>query len=260
MKSSPQLVSVQALVLGRVDYAEADVIVSLFTDQLGKLSALARGARRSKKRFIGALEPLHTLQVELNERPRGELFTLHAASLSKPRTAILQQLSALSAAGTALSWVKKSAPEHQPEPQLWRALCECLDNLGQSPPREKASASAVSAVPASNLSENILGAFGLRLLSILGWQLNWTSCVVCNKPCPPEQSAQLTPERGGLICQGCGGGALHITAEARRELHAIGFGAPGPLSPRWAALAADIVERALSAHLGLQQRTAKGLG
>ena len=45
------------------------MIVTLFTEELGKIAALARGARKSSRRFAGALEPMHTLRVTLDERP-----------------------------------------------------------------------------------------------------------------------------------------------------------------------------------------------
>ena len=46
----------EALVLGTVDFGDADRIVTLFTRGHGRLSAFAAGARKSKKRFAGALE------------------------------------------------------------------------------------------------------------------------------------------------------------------------------------------------------------
>ena len=57
-------------------YGEADAVITLFTEQLGKVAAMARGARKSKRRFAAALEPMHTVQVTLDERPGAELFGL----------------------------------------------------------------------------------------------------------------------------------------------------------------------------------------
>ncbi|HEV8244483.1 MAG TPA: recombination protein O N-terminal domain-containing protein, partial [Polyangiaceae bacterium] len=51
----------EALVVRRVEYGDSDLVLGLFTQKLGRISALARGARRSQRRFGGALEIIHTL-------------------------------------------------------------------------------------------------------------------------------------------------------------------------------------------------------
>lgn len=69
-----------AVVVGRSDLGESDRIVRLLTAQLGRISAVARGARRSKKRFAGALDPGTRLTVSLRQG-RGELATLTQATI-----------------------------------------------------------------------------------------------------------------------------------------------------------------------------------
>jgi DNA repair protein RecO (recombination protein O) len=123
---SSQSLEASALVLGRVPFRDSDLILQLFTDGLGRLSALARGSRKSNKRFSGALEPMHTLRIELSDKPRGELYTLKDAQILRARTTLTTQLDGLTAAGKALNWVKKTAPLHTPEPELWRAITRFL--------------------------------------------------------------------------------------------------------------------------------------
>jgi DNA repair protein RecO (recombination protein O) len=57
-----------ALLVRSVAYGEADLIATFFTETDGKLSAMIRGARRSTKRFGGALEPIHELHVVLDDK------------------------------------------------------------------------------------------------------------------------------------------------------------------------------------------------
>lgn len=52
-----QVVASDALLLRASDYRDADRIVTLFTRELGKVSAIARAAKSSRRRFAGALEP-----------------------------------------------------------------------------------------------------------------------------------------------------------------------------------------------------------
>jgi len=238
--ASAKTVEAKALLLSRVAYGEADLIVHLFTDLHGKISAMARGARRSKKRFNGALEPMHTLTVEMNEKPRGEFFTLKDATIFSPRTALTSDLDALTSAGHALSWVRRAAPQNTPEPQLWQAIHRTLDGLGQLSPHHS--------------PDQVLGAFGLRLLEVLGWGMNLLSCVSCGKACPEDRAAWVHPERGGLMCRSCGGGPFQLSGKDRASLLRALADDGGVLDLPATAKALKIIERALSAHMGFDDR------
>ncbi len=235
-----------ALVLGRVDYRESDLILQLFTDGLGRLSALARGSRKSNKRFSGALEPMHTLQLELNDRPRGELYTLKDARITRARTGLTAQLDSLTTAGKALKWVKKAAPHHTPEPELWRAISLLLDALNEP--------------MTGGAPQQLLAGFGTRLLEVLGWGLHLTSCVSCAKPCPEGRAAWIHPERGGIICRSCGGGPIQLTGTTRSELITAGRNDGVRITEDAALDVLRVVERALSAHLGVDESSTADLG
>ncbi len=225
----------RSFLLSRVAYGEADLVVHLFTESLGKVSGLARGARRSQKRFAGSLEPLHTLVVELEEKAQGELLTLKGASIEKPRMGIVDSLDAMDAAGHALGWVRKASPQRTPEPLVFAALENLLDHLDRNPRPELRDAELI--------------AFGLRLLDALGFGLELTRCVSCGKPCGDERSAWLSPERGGIVCRACGGGPLLLGAPLRSWMREVVRDPkpPSPEVPRGEAF--RIVERAIDAHI-----------
>ena len=71
----------EAIVLRTYRLGEADKIASLFTRQLGRLRAVAKGAFRPKSRFGGALEPLSYLRVQLFERENRDLLPLNSVEL-----------------------------------------------------------------------------------------------------------------------------------------------------------------------------------
>lgn len=243
---SSQTIEAQALILGRVNYRESDLILQLFTDGLGRLSALARGSRKSQKRFSGSLEPMHTLRVELSDKPRGELHTLKDARLSQPRTHLTTHLDGLTIAGKALNWVRRAAPHHTPEPELWRAITLLLDELNKPAEVEQ--------------PERLLAGFGTRLLEVLGWGLHLSSCVSCSKPCPPERAAWIHPERGGIICRQCGGGPIRLTGATRQELLRATRNDGVRISVEAVTDVLRVVERALGAHMGLGESSVSDLG
>ena len=87
-----------ALLVRSVAYGEADIIATFFTETDGKVSAVVRSARRSTKRFGGALEPIHELLVTLDDKGR-ELCTLKEARIGRPREGIVKSLDTMDAAG-----------------------------------------------------------------------------------------------------------------------------------------------------------------
>jgi len=221
----------RALLLRRVEHGESDLIVWLFTEELGRLSALARGARRSQRRFGGMLEPFQTLVVELDEPAGGgELFTLREATLDVSRIGLTASLDAMDAAGRALSWVRTAAPPRTPEPAVWTALQVLLDRLDASP----------RVNPRLVLAEQ-----GLVLLSAFGWGLDLERCVRCGRPCEPHRAALIDPIRGGLVCRACGGAKTRLSGPLRARL------AEGSLEPGDVDVALELVERALQAHAGM---------
>src|SRR5262249_43560312 len=118
-----------AFVVKVVHYGEADAVVTFFTEQAGKVAALARGARKSKRRFAAALESMHTIRVTLDERPGAELLGLREAVVTGARAGILGDLDRMNAAGQALRWVRAGSPVRTPEPDVWAELEALLDRL-----------------------------------------------------------------------------------------------------------------------------------
>lgn len=237
-RKSSARIATQALLLRRVEYGETDLVLTLLTQKLGKVSALARGARKSSKRFGSALEPMHTLSVELDERPGAELFTLLEAKLLVPRATILTSLAALEAAGKALSWVRRAAPPRTPEEAPYEVLTTLLDRLNAAPAPESCSVALAEA--------------GLSLLSAFGWGIDFERCVRCGRQAQASQSASVDAARGGLICRSCGGARLRLSAESRARLARAAAGETELLTPDDAPDALRIVEAALGAHAGIE--------
>ena len=57
-------------------FHEADLLVSLFTREQGRVKGVARHARKSRRRFGGALEPATHVLAHYTERPKQELVRL----------------------------------------------------------------------------------------------------------------------------------------------------------------------------------------
>ncbi len=205
-------------------------MLALFTESLGRIPALGRGARRSRKRFGGALEPFHTLLVDVDEPASGELFLLREATIATLRATLTSDLSRMDAAGRALSWVRAAAPPRTEERAVWTTLERLMDRLD---------------APATTSPRLALAEEGLRLLAAFGWGLELSRCVRCGKECEPGRTAMVDPDRGGLVCRACGGARHRLAGPARARV------AEGALHPEDVDVTLDLVERALRAHVGV---------
>jgi DNA repair protein RecO (recombination protein O) len=227
----------EALVVRTVEFGEADVIATLVTEQAGKVSALVHGARKGSRRVSGALEPVHTIAVLLDDKG-SELTTLKEARIARARRRVVASLDALGAAGTALRWARHLFPPRTPEPTGWRVLVDLLDVLeeGGGSPR------------------NELAAAGLALLSAVGYGLELERCVACGKACPDGKAACVDLARGGLVCRACGGASTVLSCEDREAARAFAAGRPNDATVEQADTVLNLIDGALAAHAGLERR------
>lgn len=223
--------------LRAVAYGEADVIATFLGETEGRISVIARGARKGTARLGGALEPFHTVRLGYDDRGT-EVGTLKEAAIKRIRLGLAADLAALDAAGRALRWVRHVCPPRTPEPGVWADAIELLDRIDAEP------GSAALA----------LAAFGLRLLGEAGYGLELERCVRCTKPCPAERPAAFDPGRGGLLCRACGGGSFVLSPAARAAARALVAGEVliPPPSPEIVATLTDLVDASMAAHTGYE--------
>jgi DNA repair protein RecO (recombination protein O) len=231
------LIESEALVVRAVEVGESDVVATLVTERAGKVSAVARGARKGSRRIGGALEPLHTVAVLLDDKG-GDLATLKEARIVRLRASLAANLDALEAAGVALRWARHLFPPRTPEPQGWRVLIELLDALDET----------------AGIAPGIaLARAGLAMLAAVGYGLDLEGCVVCGRPCPAERPACVDPARGGLVCRACGGAATVLSPETRDAARALSSGPPEGVDPASARAILSVVDRAMAAHAGFER-------
>lgn len=181
----PHLFKDQAFVLKTTQYSESDLIVSLFTQEEGKINCIAKGARNSKRRFAGALDFGSFLEVVYEERFARELKFLKEV-LPLPFSASWRQsFTTIAVAGYALELAWRLLSEHQKSSNKFFLLKEFLENLKEE-----------------NAFADLLR-WEYRWLSLSGWEPNLSRCGVCSLPVEEGESWQLLLERGELLCSQC---------------------------------------------------------
>jgi DNA repair protein RecO (recombination protein O) len=121
------VLSSEAVVLRTWPVHEADLIVSLFSRDYGKIRGVAKSALKSRKRFGGALEPMTLARAWFVERPRQELGRLDQLEIIRsPLSAPVDQIRL-----TVLSFfaevLEEALPEHDPQETVFRLLVSVLE-------------------------------------------------------------------------------------------------------------------------------------
>src|SRR5438874_11947406 len=96
----PAPLKTEAIVLRSIRYGEADRILHLYTRGDGRLSAIAKGVRRSRSRFGARLEPFFHIRVLLHEG-RGDLFTVTSVDTIATNAGLREHAATLDAAARA---------------------------------------------------------------------------------------------------------------------------------------------------------------
>ena len=102
--SSRAPITIEAILVGQSDYRESDRIVKLLCAEHGLVSAVARSARASRRRFGGSLDPGNRLSAIL-KRGRGDLWHLEEVTLLDGRTHSRSDLDRLTMLAYALSLI-----------------------------------------------------------------------------------------------------------------------------------------------------------
>lgn len=187
-----------AIVVGHTDYREADRIVQLLTAEHGRLPVLARSARRSVKRFGGALDLGNRVTAML--RPgRGELWHLDGADLDHGRPHLRDDLERITLAAYACELVSSLARTEQPEPRLYGLLDVALMVLD-----------AMTAPPTPTFRL----ALEAKALTFAGLTPVLDRCVSCGEDLVDGRLV-LDPSAGGLLHERCGGGVRLSVDDAR---------------------------------------------
>ncbi|HEY4886379.1 MAG TPA: DNA repair protein RecO, partial [Myxococcales bacterium] len=203
---------VDALVLRAIAYGESDAVVHLLVRGRGRISAFARGARSSRKRFSGALEPFQRVEALLAEREGQELWALREARVVEGHARLREDLHRLAHAGYAAELIHDLTRAGQPADGLFALLEEFLSRLE--------SGAATSAR---------LRALELLSLEAAGFAPELAACARCGAEVPAGR-AGFDPDAGGVICAGCTSLATslalsHGARAALRQLRAGGLGA-----------------------------------
>ena len=191
------LFTADALILRTYKLAEADRIVVFLTSDRGKRRGVAKGARRTRSRFSGGLEPFTRARVAYFERENRDLVRL---SYVEPIVSPLLSRSsdALGHASYFAELVDSCALEADPSERLYRLGVSVLDALTGDVPVDR-----------------VARYFEYWLLRLQGVYPSILACQRCGGPLN-KGGAVIVRDSGAFVCQACGAGdgKVDLSAEA----------------------------------------------
>jgi DNA repair protein RecO (recombination protein O) len=216
----------EAIVLRSIRYGEADRILHLYTPVYGRISAIAKGARRSRSRFGARLEPFFHSRMLLHQG-RGELLTVTSADTVSAHRRLRDHAETLDAAARACDAVGRLFDSSEPHPEVFALLANHLTLL---------SADAGHARSETGL------AFRLKLLLAAGIVPQLGACAECGER---EHLRGFSAAAGGVVCNACEATGFPLHEDAYRFL--IGaLGAPLAQVPQAGERALRQAERAIT--------------
>jgi DNA repair protein RecO (recombination protein O) len=199
-------ITTDAILLRAVAYGESDRVVTLLGKTTGRVSALARGARKSVKRFGGGLGLGAAGQAVLRDRAGSELMGLESFEVREARIGLGGDIARTAHASYGIELCDRLCGPRHPEPAVFDWLDEFLARV------EHAGATLER-----------LRVFELGLLARLGLGAS-LECVSCGRGEGElgEESTRWHPERGGVVCRSCVKDGAVLMAGARRALARLG--------------------------------------
>jgi DNA repair protein RecO (recombination protein O) len=159
-------------------------LVNFLTPEGGRVSGLAKHAKKSRRRFANCLESLNLVVFHLSPRPRGDLEFIQQGELVNPFSNLRRDLRRLAAGALLAELAGELSTPPETTAEIFKTLNQALEFLD-------AGADADSLLPP----------FLLHLLKLGGYGPRWESCRECGKE--PDPPLNFSIAKGGVVCGAC---------------------------------------------------------
>ncbi len=231
------LLATDAIVLHAFDYLESSRILRLVTRDGGVRSALAKGARRSSRRFGSAVDLFAQGSAQLYAKPGRDLDTLSAFDVVRSRPTLATDLDRFTGA-SAIAELTLRFGRDAADAGLFDAVADAFDALAV-------------AEPDAALTATLAGAW--RIVAELGFAPAVDVCGECHAPLEAPATVMFSHRAGGALCARCGRLApagRKLPPGARDALRAFLGGAPvAPLDDQSARAHQRLLREFLAEHL-----------
>ena len=177
-----------AIVLRSWPFGESDKIVSFLTESHGKVTGIAKGAARSRRRFVNTLEPFSLVNLRFQDRPHSTLAFVQACDPIRFFKDLTASLEKIAYASYLVEIADGLAGEREENRKLFGHLREGLVFIEENGP-----------------SLSFLTFFELRLLKLSGYQPVLEHCRRCARDFREntQRGWSFSARDGGVLCGSC---------------------------------------------------------
>lgn len=173
----------EALVLRSRKYMEADSLLTILSKKKGKLSAIAKGVRKTRSRLRGGVQVFTHNDMLLYEGRNLDIVT--QSECLEPFSLLHENIIAMTAAGYWSELIDSLVPEREYDSEIFRLALAgyhilCLNN-----------------------NEITIRALEIKLLSLLGYSPYMSKCISCGKPIAQARQIKFSINQGGVLCESC---------------------------------------------------------
>ena len=178
------IITTDAILLRRVEHSETSLICTFYTRDYGRLTAIAKGARRQKSQFAGLLDLMNYLHITVYTKETREVQTLSSAEFVRPFNRLQQDMDRVTIGMVILETLRKAIIGDEPHPEIFDL--------------------AITAFSALNTMDDpgieILWWFHLHLASLLGFHPQFSTCYECGTQL---KQGYFSADTGQIHCDKC---------------------------------------------------------
>lgn len=203
----------QAIIMRIREFGESDLLVTFFTPEKGQLKGVAKGARKSRKRFVNCLDVFSLVNLEYGLRRQGALYFLHSGRLLEGYGGLRADFAAVAVASYMIEVTEALFPQSVADGEAFELLKASFEALARGEAVEKVQV-----------------LFETRAMSLGGYGINVERCTMCKRPYKGQGMAVFKRERGAIACLACAPASARTPLMGPESIKALALIQSEPLS------------------------------
>ncbi len=168
------------------EFSESDLLVTCFTPDKGRIKGIAKGAKRSRIRFINCLDIFSLINLEYTRGKGGDLYFLQSGKLIEAYPGLRSSYSALARASYMIELTEMLFSWELPDPVMFDILKRFFKLLAQN-----------------SLPDMSTELFEIMAMAQGGYSINLDRCCICGRRYEGKGPAVFKPDTGGIACMRC---------------------------------------------------------
>ena len=175
-----------AIIMRIKEFGESDLFVSFFTSDRGRLKGIAKGARKSRKRFSNCLDLFCLTSLEYEPKRKGDLYFLHSCKLMNAFPGVRKDFSSLSLASYMIELTEILFPLAVVDRNMFEMLKNAFLSLNKG-----------------GKTDMLRILFDAQAMGLGGYKIDFDKCSGCKRPYTGEGRAVFIRSKGGIACLKC---------------------------------------------------------